>query len=247
MNVVRVQLPSRGYLYDGKLEGGWCEIRPMTTREEKIFLTPRQDRTKLLWKVIENCLLTKDVPVLDLLIGDKFFLLFAIRNATYGPEYNFNIVCSSCGTRIKKSLRIPEDLQMRVLEETDGPTFEIELPISKTKLALRRLTGRDEEEILRYVSSKSTNSDDGDPEYIYRLSRYIVRIDDKDVDGTAALDFCEEMTAGDSSVMREAVNEHDCGIDIMFNHICAKCGWEFDEQMPFTADFFRTSTVSHRF
>ena len=246
MNISRVQLPSRGILYEGKLPDGWIEIRPMTTREEKILLTPRRERASLAWKVIDQCLVTRDISLEEMLVGDKLFLLFCIRNATYGSSYAFSVTCPQCGSRLQMELNIPEDLELHVLDETDTLTFDVELPIANVVLTLRRLTGKDEKEVARYERSRPAKIADGDPGYIYRLSRHIVAIDGKEVDAATSLNFCEEMIAGDSAVMREEITACDCGISVYLNHECVHCGWEFEEQMPLTADFFRSSTCSHK-
>ena len=238
----KVQLPSRGYLYDGKMPDGWVDIRPMTTREESLLVSPKGDRYVLLNKVLDACLLTKDVPMADLVSGDRLYLLFAIRQLTYGGSYSVQLACRSCQGPVRLTLEFPKDLSLRALEPTDREPFEVQLPVSGHKVGLRLLRTKDETEILRYASRPSALSSEGDPSYIYRLARHIATIDGAVVDPTAAMALVERLAGRDSLAIRLAVEQHDCGPDLMLDTVCSRCGSQVKEMMPLTEEFFRPSS-----
>ena len=240
---IRVQLPSRGFFYEGRLPGGEVVLNPITTQEEKILLSPSGDRELLLDTVLERCVnLGSEMPYSSLLVADKFFLLLQLRAISYGPQYSFSLRCGSCHTEDHVTLVMPDDVQLRVLTENDHEPFEVTLPVSKKVLGLRLLRVRDEQEIARYARQKAFTrraAEPGDPAYTYRLAQHIVTIDGEATGVVSALAFCETMVGQDSLVIRDAIEDNDCVADLVLTHACSRCGDTHDEVMPLTADFFR--------
>ena len=241
-----VQLPSRGLFYDGRVPDGNITLRPMTTQEEKMLLSPKKDRLAILDNVLTRCIVTKDIPLADMLIGDKFFLLLTLRSITYGMEYKFQTRCPSCNWDSQVILSIPKDLEIRVLEEADKEPFEVKLPSSGKTLGLRLLRVRDEVEVQRRVRQTSMKGPvvEGDPAYEYRLALHIVTIDGEEVNVLQALTLCENMLGGDSLVMRNAIDEQSPGVRLLLHNACDRCGETYDRTMPFTASFFRPGAES---
>ncbi len=245
----RVQLPSRGILYAGRLPEGWVELCPMTTREEKILLSQQPDRAALLDRIIERCLPTKDVPLSEMLVSDRFFLLLMLRNITYGPTYRIHVSCPQCKVVVFQDIQLPDGLTLRVLTDADTEPFFVDLPMSGKKLGLRLLRVEDEQEIRRFVRQTAMTgrtAAEGDPSYIYRLARHVVSIDEQKVTTVQAVRFCENMIGGDSARMRHAVEESECGVTLTLKHTCSACGAAFEELLPFSDEFFRPSIFSTR-
>ena len=243
----RVQLPSMGILYGDKLPGGWVEIRPMTTREEKILLSPTHERTELMAKVIEKCVLTETIDTGELLVTDRLYLLFAIRNLTYGAGYQFTVKCPACHNTSPRALRIPEDLTLTALDATDEEPFKVTLPMSKQKLELRLLRVKDEEDIKRYTNQANSRFPDGhmgDLGYEYRLAKHVITIDGAPVTTLEAMKIFEEMHARDSLAMRLTLEKHESGLELNLKCSCSSCGNSFEQPLPMTAEFFRPSTIS---
>jgi len=237
----KVELPSRGYFYGGKLPGGNVTVRPMTTQEEKL-LVGSQDRLAIVDTVVERCLLTKSMPLDEYLLNDEFFMLLFIRNITYGANYSFTIKCPSCGTSFNHEVKVPDGMKLTVLTEKDKEPFECELPIAKKKLSLRLLRVADEKEIRRYttqVLNRPGRGGDGDVAYTYRLARHIVKIDGEEIDSRKALELVDGMGGGDSLVLRNSIDAHDCGVELHLSLVCPRCEYLVERMLPFTAEFFR--------
>lgn len=240
-----VQLPSRGIPYDGLVPGGEVTIRPITTDEEEI-LQGRKDRRKKLDEVIQMCVVSPDIAIEDLLVADRFFLLIQIRAFSYGSSYQFDLRCPNCNIKFNRKMNLPDDLAVFILDDTDTEPYEVELPISGTKLGLRRLRMRDEDDIARFGRTQ-TQTGDRDPTYRYRLAKHIVTIDGQSVDANAALNFVKGgMIGGDSAAMRTAMDDADCGFDFTVEHECPDCHHDWKAVFPQTEDFFRPRTVSVR-
>jgi hypothetical protein len=242
----KVELPSRGLLYEGRLPDGEAEVRPMTIQEEVLFTDQSMDRYDMLHTLVSRCYLSDDkVPYDDLLVGDSTFLLFYIRNVSLSPQYAFTLTCTSCRERFEAELEVPKDMRIRALTEEDIGPYEIELPMSKKTVGLRLLRVKDEKEIRRTVRrqtrSKKIVAGQGDPAYILRLAYHVVSIDGEPKDLRARLRFCETLYSKDAWAIREEIERHDCGADLTLQEQCQWCGALNEQVMPFTADFFRPS------
>jgi len=242
--VEEVALPSKGVLYEGKMPDGKVKIRPLTTAEEKILLGQGQDRLTLFDKALEQCLINLPIPYNELLIGDKLFLFFFLRGITWGFEYSPTFRCSECRKDFRHTLKVPDDLRIRQLNEADDKEpFTVVLPKCKKTVQLRLLRIYDEKEIEARVKEdiKRGLSGIGDPSYIHTLSMYIVSIDGQEASAIEAFNFCSHMHSMDSAAVRTEIEKHDCGGDFMLRLTCPHCGARIEQMLPFETDFFRPS------
>ena|GEM_PF-1481881 len=236
----KIQLPSRGVLYEGKLPDGWVNIRPFSTDEMELLVSPRGDRFELLNEVIDACLLSREVPLQDMLSGDRMFLLLQIRQLTVGSDYAVQLPCRGCQGTVMINLSLEKDLSIRALEETDQEPFECLLPVCGKKLGLRLLRVKDEAAILRYAARPSAVSNRKDPSYKYRLACCIATIDGSAVDVMTALRLIETPLHGrDSLVLERTYEKHDCGPDMILTTVCPRCSASMKDLIPLTDEFFR--------
>lgn len=238
----KVVLPSRGYLYGGRLPGGEVIISPMTVAEEKILAGGGRDRAlDVLDLVVKRCLVDCPVPYEDLLLGDTFFLMMCIRNVSYGADYRFNISCGVCDKVFSYSLRIPEDLELTVLtEEDDCEPYEVKLPVRGDTVGFCLLRNKDEAFIRRQLKSsyRSTLSP-GDPSYSFRLASYIRTVNGEELPMAKKLEYVEGLLGMDSLALRNAIDDRECGVSLILHIECPNCGYEGEELMPFGKEFFR--------
>ena len=65
----------------------------MTLKEEQILSTPRFLKTGSATRMIlENCI-ASDIDAKDILLFDSNFLLYYLRQISYGDEYTFTLKC----------------------------------------------------------------------------------------------------------------------------------------------------------
>ena len=240
-----VILPSKSILYPGnnKLAEGKVEVFPMKTKQEEL-LAGRSEMISIINKLISACvpaIKEAGISPLDLLSGDRLFLLFMIRKFTYGSAYGFKIKCPGCDLPFRKEINIPDSLQINELESGDAQPFEVVLEDeNKTKLGFRLLTGHDEIEIDRYKSlAFKRGVSGGDPSYTYTIARHIVAINGEEADPRKAKEFVDEMTGMNSSIFQEAIRDKEPGVSRELEFECPQCGFDIDTLMPYTSEFFR--------
>ncbi len=87
-------LPSMGFAGYSKE----IRIRAFTFEDEKILrgIQNANQGDKVITQLISRCV--EGVDVADLTIFDKTFLLFKLREISYGDEYNIEGECGGCGT-----------------------------------------------------------------------------------------------------------------------------------------------------
>lgn len=248
---VRVQLPSRGIFYGDSVSEGYVNLSPMTTNEEAMVQNPTADRLALLDSLLKSCLHLEKMDFKDLLVTDRLYLFLKLREITYGPEYEARFRCRRCSSVVVVPLMVPDGLNQRILTPEDKEPFELALPVRKKVLGLRLLRVRDEDEVQRYTKQRTARGvpESGDPSYVYRLSRHIVTIDGETVTPLAALNFCNNppLVGRDSLALRAAIEDHDCGVDMMIDVTCNRCGEVFTDMLPFTAiEFFRPGFTARR-
>src|SRR5207244_2426984 len=129
-----VVLPSRGKPYPGDEV---AFVSPMTAREEKLLagLTKASQFNDVIDEIVTRCL-TYGTSVKELLSADWLYLLFKIRENSYGDDYGFKVTCPRCGEEYGKTIKLSE-IPVRYLEEDWKEPFGDVLPISKKVVKLR--------------------------------------------------------------------------------------------------------------
>jgi len=235
-------LPSRGLLYGTAMPGGRLSVRSMTLREEKILADPTIGRNQKVDRIIQACVENLPIPYDSLLVGDQVFLLFEVRNISYGSDYEVSLGCSACGQQFPHSVQIPGEVNVKVLCDDHTEPFYVELPVAGNTLGLRSLRVSDEREIERYSRLPAVAKlHAGDPSLTYRLSRHVIEVDGKTVAGQTGqlLVFLEQLPSRDVYAMLDCVDDNVCGPDIRMVLPCPACAAVINCTMPLNETFFR--------
>lgn len=247
-----IELPSKGFLYDGRVPDGRLEVRPLTAREEKLLAGAAGDLSDVMDTIFKRCVvLNNSMTPDDFLSSDRFFTLLMLRANSYGEEYGFSVTCDACGFDIGKTVLIPGDFEITYLEEGIKEPIEVTLPRSRKRVGFRLPRGRDEANIARYSERmlgggrkrRNVAKQQGDPAYTYRVALLIDTLDGYDVSESRLMDrkidFVEGLIGEDSITLQTAIRDNDCGINTEMSERCPRCNRMNQFTLPFTAEFFR--------
>jgi len=243
-----VELPSQGMFYptDHPLHNQkTVEIRFMTAKEEDI-LTSRSllKEGVALDRMLQNLLVDKRIKINSLLVGDKNALLVAARRTGYGEEYETNVTCPTCTNTEEYTFDISEpptnDFAQQAEEfgvnfTSDG-LLEITLPMTRTVVQCRLLTGDDEMSMFKETERKAkrkmqsaTTTD--------AFRSYIVSVNGE-VNPLVIESFIQAMPARDARRLRQIYSQVVPNINLTQNYQCTNCGYEADMEVPLGVDFF---------
>ena len=237
-----VSLPSAGKFYtpEHALHAQESvEIKQMTTREEEILTNMSLIKKGIVVdRLIQSVIINKQIDPQSLLIGDKNAILVALRIDGYGPDYNVDIPCPSCGENNSKEVDLTSFETKGLddtVETTDRGTFVVDLPRTGAKIELKLLTGIDEKKIA--ATNKKTKKYGLERPIATQYSHMIVSVNgNSDHDSIAA--FAAELPAFDSRVIRAEYKKINPDVDMSFDFQCDRCGHEQGLEVPITANFF---------
>lgn len=243
--VESIPLPSAGLAYP---EGSalhkreTVEIRAMTTREEDILMSRALiKKGTVVSHLIRNCLVDQSIPVDQMLSGDRYALLVALRVMSYGPEYEATIECPGCGAKQNHTFNLGE-LPIKPLEVTPVAVgqnlFEFELPQSKAKVQFKFLTGHDEEMMLISQNQKKAKlNHEVETPVTSRLAQTIVSINGSTNKGDI-IRFINSMVVRDSNALRDYMAKAEPGIDMTQVIDCMECDAVEEVSVPVGVGFF---------
>ena len=144
-----VDLPSGGKIYgkDSPLSSGKIEIKYMTAKEEDILTSQNLiKKGVVIDKLLDSLILSEGVKADDLVLGDKNAIMVASRVLAYGPEYTTTITNPKDGNEVEYTFNLTDCPFKKLPEDIDYSKneFEFELPVTKTKVVFKILTGGDE-------------------------------------------------------------------------------------------------------
>lgn len=203
--------------------GKTVTLRPITFEEEKQLVGLSEkgiDPSRLL---IDKC--TSDLKIDDILLIDKIYILFKLRELSFGSVYKFNASCPAC--RHQQAISI--DINDLPVTEMDGESEEeIELPMSKKKIIVRRASVRDEPIVM-------------DTDRIFdNLWKFVVSFEGND-NPMVIQKVLTKLAAGDINKIMSVVMCEGYGLsnEVMFR--CGSCKKETPIQLPLTKNFFSVS------
>lgn len=218
-----------------------AEVREITGNEEDMLASDKVPGDSKMDLLLANCV-TRIGPVTDkgqisqivqdMMVGDRVFLIFAIRRVTLGNEMPMREACPSCK---KKNLFII-DLSELDTQEMPSPlkrVYDFTLPSGK-KVRYRASTGRDEKKL-----SKINRKNRGDA-----LSQMILMRLEL-VDGEQpTLEIVKSMGMKDRHALRHAFNNTEGGVDTSLEMECPACSHEWQLELSLAArDFFFPSEM----
>lgn len=153
------------FVFDTELPGSGINVsfRPVTTGQIKKLLLYETSEDPLsiesaLDDMITECVVKPDnFDIRKQFIQDRFYLLVEIRKATRGATYNFQTICTSCGSQSQQAVNL-SDLTVTKLDK--APTKVVieekkEPVVTVVKPKKGRLVEKEEEEIKPKVISKT--------------------------------------------------------------------------------------------
>lgn len=242
-----IDLPSQGHFYStsSPLSSGRIQIKYMTAREEDILTNQNLIKKGIvLDELLRAIIVTPNVKLDDLLIGDKNGLFVACRRLAYGDKYPAKVTCPKCDTESEVEVNLSEMKAKELSFEnyTKGENlFNFQLPISKKKITYKLLTHKDENDIDTEIKALAKIVKTNTPEMTTRL-KYMIQAVDDNSDRVVVKKFVENMLAKDSVVFRKHVRDNTPDFDMTFNFKCPACGHEERMAMPMGVDFFWPSS-----
>lgn len=218
--ILKAQLPSKGKGYRNC--DGYIEVRPMTFEDEKeLSNLGGEDVIDFL---IERCVTGVDVQ--DLYIQDKLFVLYKLREASFGTEVELVSTCAVCGHKNTIGVDLAQ-LPIDFVDEDFTGKKTIKLPSIDKEAEVRIATNQD----ARYLLTRDSILDN--------LWRFVDRIDTIK-DRSKISKAIKMMKSPDVRALVSAINSDDFGIQTQAIYYCSKegCGAENVSNIPITQDFF---------
>ena len=209
-----MDLPSKGKIYpnENPLSSGKVEMKYMTAKEEDILTNQSYiQKGNVLDKLLESVIVSKDVKIDDLIVGDKNALLIATRILGYGKDYEFMLNNKT------------ETVDLSTLDNRDFDTtgltqgvneFSFTLPHSNQEITYKILTGKDEKSIERELAGIKRVKKDASPELSTRLKHILISVDGK-TEKKDLRDFVDNyLLARDSRALREHIRSTQPDVDL---------------------------------
>ena len=242
MEAHRIPLLSGGRYYqdsnDKDLKDGYIKLVPMSLAEEEILTNQAYLKNNSAFRLVfDNCL-RSDYKASNLLSYDVYYLLYALRNISYGNDYEFNCKCAECGKEFKKTINIDE-IDWEEIPEDVQDEVAVNLPVSRYIVKIRMSRLKDEEEVTRLSTVKKYE------EVPERILEYFVRtieIIDDNGDPVAPSDWIEFYQALPTKDRVAIADKFNYASNVpTVQIICPKCSATREVGIPIDKGFFRLS------
>ena len=220
-----LKLPSRGLAYVDCDES--IMIRPFTFAQERKLRSIKNagQGTKVINSLIKDCVQGLDYDSMTL--EDKNYILFKIREISYGDDYVISAECQECEAMNKLSVTISQ-VPVNYAEDGYEEPFTVMLPDSQQEV--RFITPRCKDEV--YLESADKLIDN-----LWRFALSVGKYSEKKV----IKGFFEATTVKDIAFFRESVIKERYGMNKQMSYECAECGEVTESSIPFTESFFSVS------
>ena len=238
-----VPLPSAGLVYPVSSplhRRETLEIKAGTAKEEDILTSSAYlKKGTVLTELIRSCLVDKSIDPLDMLVGDRTALMFAIRITMYTDQYDVEMECGECSTKTPRTFNLSElpIRRLNIQPVAEGINlFEFLLPVTQKKVLFKFMTGRDEENVI-ITDQKRKKLGMGNETTVTTSLLYSIQSIDGVEDRGAIGNFVKQMPARDSLALRNYIRNNEPGIIQKQEASCPNCGHNEEVTMPMGVSF----------
>ena len=229
-----VQLPTGGVFYKSKKKS--VKVGYLTANDENYLIGSGRGSENIVLKLLRNKLYEHDLRPEELLDGDVEAILIYLRNTSFGPEYNLNLIDPATdkpfiGTVLLDELNIKKT---NVKPDEDG-TFITKLPKTGVTVKLKPTTFYDTIELDKMVDQYPAGRQA--PRVTWKLLKHIVEIDG-DSDRNKITLFVDSLPIMDSKYIRKFLIDNEPSLDLK-RQVIAPSGELVSFEITFGVDFFR--------
>jgi len=231
-----------GYLDDEGAIYTEAVVREITGEEEDMLSSRSVPNDSKMNELISRCVTSigpfTERPKLrkivkELTVGDRIFLIFAIRRVTLGDVYPFQAGCTSCGDVSLYQVNLSK-LEVKEMEDPKVRVFDDVLPSGK-KVRFHAMTGEGEEKLAK-VAKKRKND--------HLSLSILMRVDMLDGSPPSLQDL-KRLGMRDRNYLRDQFDKREGGVDTTMELQCPGCGNEFKTELAVDArNFFFPSQTS---
>lgn len=232
-----LEVPSNGYF------GGPKEVtmRGITTNEEKMIYTAT-DFSFIKQLVKSCCIEPKNLDVDKLHPNDIVYLVFALREMTFGATYPQSVECKNCGFRQDVDIDITK-MEYNILDlDTLDEKLEVTLPASGDKVKLKLVSQGEIDAIEKEVKREADRGKLKDPEGWLFLKKFANVLDTVNGESfeteTDKINYVRNMSMRDSNKINKAMSEIKFGIDQRLYFECQHCHEEMEVTGYMAPEFF---------
>ena len=232
------EVPSKG-IFGGPEK---VTLRPMTTKEEKLLYTAND--STFIEKIVKSCCIDpKDLDTNKLHPADLTYLLFMLREMTFGPTYRQQMQCPYCNLKQDIEIDITE-MKVYLLDEDElNENVSFELPICGDAIELKLLSNGDISNIAKEVKrlNRQDKLQDAESyEYIYRFASCIKTINNEERPIKDIMDYLDNLNLRDFDEIKKRLSKIHIGLDTSLIRNCKKCGEEVEVLGTTVPEFFRS-------
>ena len=211
-----VELPSKGLFYPetSPLSSGKVEMKYMTAKEEDILTNQAYIKKGIvLEKLLESLIVTKEINVKDLIVGDKNALFVAARVLGYGKDYTFYYDDQEYTVDLSKIEN--KSFDESKLEKGKNE-FLFTLPYLNAEITYKLLTGHDDVNIEKEIEGLKKINKDSSSELSTRLKYLITSINGNKEPKDIRQFIDNYLLARDSRALREHIKENQPDVNLNF-------------------------------
>lgn len=240
---VKVQLPSGGKFYqdspDEDLRNGFIKLYPMSLADEEILTNKNYIKNGSMFRILFDTCMASDYEAKKILQFDALYIMYVLRQISYGEDYHFKVTCKDCGEEFEWDLNI-SDIDWEEMKPEQQDIMEMKLPVSNytVTMCLPRLMHEEQQEIIKKREAKNVNAG----ERVIALVSNTLSIRDEngdELDPADWIDFYAEFPTKDRNFINDKFKDVKQQPRITIN--CPECGNEITIDVPIDEDFFRIS------
>lgn len=222
---IEVKLPSLGKLYKKKKE--YVKIRPMNFEDEKAIALAAEAGESQTDAILLRCV--EGVTPSELLLIDELYLLFKVREISYGKNIDSVFICPNkkCGESSEVSIEINQ-LKVDYLEDELQEPLDLELPGIKKNCQ------------VKFVRTPHREYFESDAAFMENLWRFV-----ESIDGETRKDIISkiipQLPLKDSKLIIKTILLQKYGLDRRVAFVCPACKKESTQEVPVTENFFGMS------
>jgi len=229
-----IKLPSKGLFYKPKKES--LKVGYLTANDENILMSQNFSSENIIRSLLRNKIYEPGFNVGQLLNGDVQTILLFLRNTSFGPEYNFEIIDPATKKYFTHTILLDE---VNFIESKHTPDengyFSFFLEKSKKNVKLKLLSLDDESNLEKLINSYPEGMIS--PKVTKRLEMQIVELEGNSDKGIISK-FVSEMPIKDSKDIKKFLLECEPKLDTI-RVVNAPSGENVVVNITFGAEFFR--------